>query len=140
MLDCSRNAVMNINAIKNYIDTIASFGYNMIQLYTEDTFEVDNEPYFGYMRGRYTKKELKEINDYCRERQITLVPCVQTLAHLNAIFRWEEYTEINDVNDILLVDNERTYTLIDNIFKTIKECYTSGQYYPNRFSRILSLQ
>ena len=33
-------------------------------LYTEDTYEVDNEPYFGYMRGRYSADELRELDDY----------------------------------------------------------------------------
>ena len=30
--------------------------------YTEDIYEVDGEPYFGYMRGSYTKAEMKEID------------------------------------------------------------------------------
>ena len=125
MLDCSRNAVMNVKELKNFIDTISSFGYNMIQLYTEDTFEVDNEPYFGYLRARYTKNELKEIDAYCAQKKVELIPCVQTLAHLNCIFKWPEYDSINDVNDILLVEEERTYKLIDNIFATLKQCFSS---------------
>ena len=126
MLDCSRNGVMNMQGLKKFIDTIHSFGYNMLQLYTEDTFEVDNEPYFGYLRGGYTKAELKEIDAYCKEKGVDLIPCIQTLAHLNQMFRWgNEYGCINDVNDILLVDDERTYTLIENIIKTVRECFSS---------------
>ncbi len=126
MLDCSRNGIMNMDGLKKFIDTIHSFGYNMLQLYTEDTFEVDNEEYFGYLRGRYSKAELKEIDAYCKVKGIELIPCIQTLAHLNQMFRWSnEYDRINDVNDILLVDDERTYTLIENIIKTVRECFTS---------------
>ena len=125
MLDVSRNAVMNLEEIKNYIDTLYSIGYNMIQLYTEDTFEVEGEPYFGYMRGRYTQDDLKEIDDYCNKKGVELIPCVQTLAHLNAIFRWNEYQQICDVNDILLLNEPRTYEFIENIFKTIKKSYSS---------------
>ncbi len=125
MLDVSRNAVMNLCEIKNYIDTLYSIGYNMIQLYTEDTFEVEGEPYFGYMRGRYTQADLKEIDAYCKIKGVELIPCVHTLAHLNAIFRWNEYQKICDVNDILLLNEPRTYELIENIFKTIKNCYSS---------------
>ncbi len=54
MLDMSRNAVMKPEQVKKFAKTIRSFGYNMIELYTEDTYEVEGEPYFGYMRGRYT--------------------------------------------------------------------------------------
>lgn len=126
MLDCSRNAVMNIDFLKKYIKIIADMGYNALMLYTEDTFEVDNEPFFGRFRGRYSKEELKEINRYCLENNIELIPCIQTLAHLNAIFKWrEEYDKINDCDDILLIDDERTYTLIDNMFSSISQCFTS---------------
>lgn len=52
MLDMSRNAVMKPEKVKDFAKILKSFGYNVIQLYIEDTFEVDGEPYFGYMCGR----------------------------------------------------------------------------------------
>ena len=64
MLDMSRNAVMRPSEVKNFARIIKSFGYNMIQLYTEDTYEVDGEPYFGYLRGRYSKQEIRDIVEY----------------------------------------------------------------------------
>lgn len=123
MVDCSRNAVLNVKAVKRLIDILAKMGYNMLMLYTEDTYEVDNQPMFGYLRGRYTKKEIKEIVNYGEEKGIELIPCIQTLAHLNQIFRWKEYKEINDCEDILLCDDERTYKLIEDMFSTLSQCY-----------------
>ena len=64
MLDCSRNAVMNVASVKKYIDILEKLGYNTLMLYTEETYEVDNQPYFGYLRGRYTQKEMQEIDAY----------------------------------------------------------------------------
>ena len=40
MLDCSRGAVYTVDALKKYIDVLAKMGYNSLQLYTEDTYEV----------------------------------------------------------------------------------------------------
>ena len=54
-----------------------------------------------------------------------VIPCIQTLAHLNQIFRWNVYKEINDTADILLVEEERTYVLIENMFKTIRKIFKS---------------
>ena len=34
MLDCSRNAVMKPEKVKDFAKTIKALGYNMIQLYT----------------------------------------------------------------------------------------------------------
>ena len=91
MLDCSRNAVMKPAAVKEMIDTISAMGYNFLMLYTEDTYEVNNEPYFGHMRGRYSKEELKDLDSYAASRGMTLMPCIQTLAHLNGLMQWKRY-------------------------------------------------
>ena len=57
MLDCSRNAVMKVSKLKEFIDFLSKAGYNALELYLEDTYEVEGEPYFGYMRGRYTDRK-----------------------------------------------------------------------------------
>ena len=50
MIDMSRNAVMSIPSLKRYLPILRKMGYTTVFLYTEDTYEVDGEPYFGYMR------------------------------------------------------------------------------------------
>ncbi len=123
MLDMSRNAVMKPQQVKDFANLLSKMGYNMIQLYTEDTYEVENEPYFGYLRGRYTHDELKDIVSYCESIGVEVIPCVQTLAHLGQIFRWKQYGGINDTGDILLVGEDRTYEFIENIFKSLRKCF-----------------
>lgn len=125
MLDMSRNAVMKVSEVKKVIDYLHKIGYNMLELYTEDTYEIDGEPYFGYMRGRYTGAEIKEIDAYAKTKGIELIPCVQTLAHFTNLVRHAAYGEIVDVNDILLAGEEKTYELIDKIFQTLAENFTS---------------
>lgn len=123
MIDMSRNAVMSIDALKRFLPLLKKMGYNCVMLYTEDTYEVDGEPYFGYMRGRYTKDELKEIDAYAASLGIEVIPCIQTLAHMKAFFRWNKVKV--DCDDILLTDDERTYELIDRMFATLSECIVS---------------
>ena len=125
MLDCSRNAVMNLPTLKKWIDLTADMGYNTLLLYTEDTYEVDNQPYFGHLRGRYSQKELKEIDDYAFQKGMEVIPCIQTLAHLNAIFRWPQYQKIRDCDDILMAGDETVYALIEDMFATLKKCFRS---------------
>ena len=126
MLDMSRNAVMKPEELKKFAATIKKMGYNMIQLYTEDTYEVPGEPYFGYLRGKYSQAELKDMAAYCDSIGVELIPCIQTLAHLNQLFYWKPYAAINDTDDILMVGDERTYELIENMLKSVKECFTSN--------------
>ena len=107
MLDCSRNAVKNITSLKKLILLLEKMGYDSLMLYTEDTYEVEGEPYFGYLRGRYSTEELQQICSFGQEHHVEIIPCIQTLAHLNCIFKHEAYASINDIDDILLVDEER---------------------------------
>lgn len=123
MIDMSRNAVMSMDGLKKFLPLLKKMGYDCVMLYTEDTYEVDGEPYFGYMRGRYSKAEMKEIDAFARGLGMTVIPCIQTLAHLNATLRWGKVPV--DCNDILLTDDDRTYELIDHMFATLSECFES---------------
>ena len=108
MLDCSRNAVPNLTFLKTFIDDISKMGYNSLMLYTEDTYKIEGEDYFGYLRGAFTAGEMKEINAYGKTKGIELIPCIQTLAHLGCLAPWYPYCEFFDCNDILLVGDDRT--------------------------------
>ncbi|MBQ4153748.1 MAG: beta-N-acetylhexosaminidase [Clostridia bacterium] len=126
MVDCSRNAVMKKGMVKKWIDITSSLGYNTLMLYTEDTYEVENQPYFGYLRGRYTLEELKELDNYASEKGVELIPCVQALAHLNAIFRWPVYKPLRDADDILMAGEEETYKLIEDMFRSLRKCFRTN--------------
>jgi len=115
MLDCSRNAVMTVEHLKAWMRKLALLGYNMVMLYTEDTYELPGEPYFGYQRGAYTKAELKAIDDYAAALNIEVIPCIQTLGHLENILRHPPYAVIKDTSTVMLVGEPKTYALIDKM-------------------------
>lgn len=125
MIDCSRNSVLKVSTIKKYIRLLASVGMNIVMLYTEDTYEVDGYEYFGAFRGRYSKKELKEIDKYALEFGIEVIPCIQTLAHLSNFIRWKQMDYLCDTEDILMVGDEKVYHFIDACIKSVSECFTS---------------
>ena len=88
MIDFSRNGVMTVESLKAFLSTIKKMGYNTLFLYMEDTYEVEGEPYFGYMRSRYSIKEMKEIDEFCTSIGVEAIPCIQTLAHMKTFFKW----------------------------------------------------
>lgn len=122
MLDCTRNAVIKVSEVKKFMDVLAKMGYNRIYIYMEDTFEVEGEPYFGYLRGRYSQAELMEIDDYAYSLGMEFVPIIQTLAFMDKIFQWPQYAALRDIDDILLADDERTYALIDKMLASMRKC------------------
>lgn len=127
MLDCSRNAVLKVETVINLMGKMASAGMNTVMLYTEDTYEVEGYPYFGYMRGRYTVSEIQEMDKAAKALGIEMIPCIQTLAHLRNTLRWSYAEEMRDDDDVLLIDEEKTYTFIEAMFKSVKEAYTSDK-------------
>lgn len=125
MLDCSRNAVMDKQAVFKMIDVMSKIGYNALELYTEDTYEVEGEPYFGYLRGKYSAAEIREIDDYARKKGIELIPCIQTLAHFTATCRLPAYKDYWDVPEILMVGEDKTYKFIDKLFSSVSKMFSS---------------
>lgn len=123
MLDCSRNGVMKLDVVKKFIRYMAIMGLDTLMLYTEDTYEIPEYPYFGYMRGRYSCDELQAMDEYAYNYGIELIPCIQTLAHLEGALRWQCFDEVKDCNNILLCGEEKTYTLIEAMIRTCRNCF-----------------
>ena len=126
MLPVAYKASMSLDSMKNFFRIIRKMGYNQVFLYTEDKMEVLDEPYHGYMRGRYSKDELKEMYAYADSIGIELIPCVQTLAHLSGLALWPGHYNI-DAEDVLLVDDDRTYTYIERLLITCRECFKTDK-------------
>ena len=112
-LDFSRNGVMTVEACKRYMANCAALGLDTIILYTEDTYTVPEYPYMGYLRGRLTPEEYRELDAYADSLGMELIPCIQTLAHLANFLQWKENAGLKDCPDILLCDAEETYDFIE---------------------------
>lgn len=123
MLDCSRNAVPKPEMVKKLICLLVMMGYDYLELYTEETYELPGEPYFGYKRGRYSAAELKEIVAFADTLKFQMVPCIQTLAHLKNLANWWVYFQHMDIDDILLAGDEKTYALIRKCIRHCKEVF-----------------
>lgn len=125
MADCSRNAVARVDTLKKLVRQAALMGYHFIGLYLEDTLAIPEEPYFGYMRGAYTKEEIAEVVRYAALFGVEIRPYVETLAHLNQITRYEHYQKFIDTDDILLAGDERTYEFLDHYLKAVSDAFSS---------------
>lgn len=125
MLDCSRNAVPRVQTVCELLRCMALMGLDTLQLYTEDTYTLDNRPYFGYMRGRYSDSELREIDAFADALGIEIVPCIQTLAHLKTVLRWDAFSPLADTPDILMAGEEETYRLAEEMIVKMRRVFHS---------------
>ncbi len=125
LVDCARNAVPTVETVKRACRLLSLMGFSRLILYLEDLFPVEGEPYFGQMRGRFSAAELRECDDYAASLGIELSPAVQTLAHLNGIFRWSRFRRIQDCADILLADDAETYAFLDAMLGALSGLFRS---------------
>ena len=103
MADCSRNAVLNVASAKQMIEVLALMGYSTFELYMEDTYQIEGQPYFGYFRGAYSAEELQEMKPTPNSLIWPLCLVSRPLAHLSAFVKWgvKEVQQLRDVEDIL---------------------------------------
>ncbi len=125
MLDVSRNAVLNSNAINEWLKFLALTGVNGFMFYTEETYEIPGEKYFGYMRGKYSIKELKGYDQVAADFGIEMIPCIQTLAHLQRILQYPCYSNIKDTDSVMLCDAKETYDFIEKMISAAVAPYKS---------------
>lgn len=153
MLDMSRNGVMTPEALKEYFSYMAMMGLNSVGLYMESMYTLDGYPYFGYMQGRYTKDELRAIDDYGNMFGIEVYPHIATLSHMEKYLKFREAFPVRDTARMMLVGADATYKLIDAMLTQLKECFRSkkihlcmdeawyvglGEYYKNNKGKVIN--
>lgn len=124
-LIASSRGMMNIPRIKDFIDKLSLMGYNLLELQIDTEYKIAGEPFFGYLNGAYTKEEIQDLDEYAKGKGIELVPCIQTLGHLGRLLSIPAYSHLRDTPDALLVDEPKTYELIDKMFQSISESFST---------------
>lgn len=123
--DVSRNGVLTTGSVRTLLRRSALMGINAAVLYAEDTYEVPGEPFFGYLRGRYTHEEMKGLDDYADSLGIEMFPNIQALAHLVQILQWPAYAEYRDTAQVMLADDDKTYALLEKMIAAASSPFRS---------------
>lgn len=129
LLDLSRNGVMKPEALTDYFTYMAMVGLNDVMLYMEDVYTLPDYKYFGYMRGRYTREEFKEIDDAADMFGIEVYPGVQMLSHMEGYLKTKESVPVRDTGRLLLMGADETYKLIDAMFRAFSGCFRSKRFH-----------
>ena len=125
-LDLSQtNAVLLMSQMEELMGRLALMGYNLLILYMEDTFEVPEEPYFGYMRSRYSQDELRSIDALGAKYGIEVMPMIEGLAHLSPVLRWPGYGNMQENASTVLVGEPRTYEYFQHVLDAVTKPFRS---------------
>ena len=124
-LDCSRNAVFTPAEMKSRLCRRALMGINTVVPYTEDTYIVPGEPFWGYLRGGYSFDELKSLDDFAFNLGIEMFLCVQTLGHMSQVLQWPAYANVRDTEHVLIAEGDPTYALIEKTLRAASAPFRS---------------
>ncbi len=116
----SGNANLKIESLYRFVDYLSLFGYDTLELGLDDMIVIPEEPYYGYLRGGYRAEELSLLDDYARKKGIELIPSCQMLGHFGYLKKIPEYDSIIDIDDILLIGEERTALLLKRLLHTLR--------------------
>jgi hypothetical protein len=99
MLDVSRDKVPTMQTLLTLVDQLAGWKINQLQLYTEHTFAYRNHPEVWAKASPFTGEEILELDAFCRERQIQLVPNQNSFGHMHRWLIHSRYAPLAEVTD-----------------------------------------
>ncbi|HPH95507.1 MAG TPA: glycoside hydrolase family 20 zincin-like fold domain-containing protein [Anaerolineaceae bacterium] len=99
MLDISRDKVPTMETLLDLVEKLASWKVNQIQLYTEHTFAYQKHPLVWEQASPITGEEILQLDAFCRERYIELVPNQNTFGHMHRWLTHKEYLPLAEVED-----------------------------------------
>jgi hypothetical protein len=94
MLDVSRDKVPTMKTLLELVDLLASWKINQLQLYFEHIFAYRNHPTVWQEDSPFTAEEILELDRFCRERFIELVPNQNSFGHLEQWLIRPEYIHL----------------------------------------------
>lgn len=140
MLDTSRDKVPTMPSLLELIDKLASWKINQLQLYTEHTFEYLNHPEAWENASPLTGQEILELDTYCKERFIELVPNQNSFGHMHRWLELPRYAGLAELTGSfeapwgtaqgpfsLDPTNPASLELVTGLFDELLPHFTSGQ-------------
>lgn len=97
MLDVSRNKVPTLETLKNQIERLSRLKINELHLYFEHTFAYTGAESVWGEASPYTAADVQELDAFCRERFVDLVPNQQSFGHLHRWLTREEYRHLAEL-------------------------------------------
>ncbi len=139
--DTTRGKVPTLDTLKLLADRLAGLKINQLQLYIEHSFTFSFDPDIADEQNALSPEEICELDGYCRERFIDLVPAVATLGHMGRILSRPKYRHLAEIEPeaawekmswpqrargfTLDVLNPESHALVERIWTEILDAFSS---------------
>ncbi len=112
--DVTRGKVPTLKTLKSLVDTMAFFKLNQLQLYVEHTFLFSGHSEVWTVTDPLTAEEIIQLDLYCRERHVELVPSITTFGHLYEALQTDSFKHLSEIErfeEFSFYDRMRHHTL-----------------------------
>lgn len=130
MLDIARDKVPEMDTLYAFVDQMAEWKLNELQLYTEHTFAYKGHHVVWENASPMTPQQIHALDVYCREHFIELVPNQNSFGHMGRWLSHPEYAylgEMTDGGDDLCPVEPRCITFLNELYDQLLPCFSSGQ-------------
>ncbi|MBE5971209.1 MAG: hypothetical protein E7246_01615 [Lachnoclostridium sp.] len=103
--DITRGKIPTVETMKQLIDQMAYYKMNSLQLYVEHVYEFEECKELIKQTGFYSKAEMQELDEYCKERFIDFIPSLSTFGHLCELLELDEYKHLRVLKDFEISEN-----------------------------------
>ncbi len=98
--DVSRGRIPTLETLKKLVDTMAEYKMNSLQLYVEHSYEFKEYEHCRDL-GYLTKSEIQELDLYCKDRFIELIPSLSCFGHLYHLLQSKKYKHLCELNNYI---------------------------------------
>lgn len=98
-LDQTRGRVLKLEELKRVADRLCRYKMNEFQLYVEHTYLFRDLSEMWRDTTPLTAEEIMELDDYCAERHIDLVPSLASFGHLYTLLSTKSYEDLCELED-----------------------------------------
>ena len=97
--DATRGRIQTMENMKKLVDTLCFYKINQLQLYVEHTYLFRDLTELWRDDTPMTAEEVMELDDYCYERGVELVPSLATFGHLYKLLKTQTYEHLCELPD-----------------------------------------
>ncbi len=129
MLDVSRCKVPTMATCKQLVDRLAGMRLNQLQLYTEHTFAFSAHQAVWHDASPMTHEDIQELDQYCADRFVELVPNFNSFGHFGRWLRYPEYRHLaecpKNANPDCLAPNNASIKFLEGLYDEMLPNFSS---------------
>lgn len=139
MLDVSRGKIPKIDELKGLISKLAALKINHVQLYMENAFAYSAHPEAWRDASPLTSSDIVDLDKFCAERCVELVPNQNSFGHMERWLRLDGYRHLAETPDgylradksktdhgMVMRPDQKTLDFLDGLYGELLPNFRSG--------------